>query len=151
MKKLFFLSAFCVMFVISSLTYADNIDDALKKLKTGDEDTRKETAEYLGSVGDERVVKALMEAMSDPSDDVREKAAKALGKVGGPECTPLLIRALQDDKIGVRSCAVKSLGKVGDATAIDALQEVAASTWNPLLSQSASKSIMQIKGRKPKE
>jgi len=151
MVKKFFLSVFCVLFVLSGLVYADNIADGLARLKNGDEETREEAAEYLGNVGDERAVKALMEAMTDPSDDVREEAIKSLGKVGGPQCTPVLVKALKDDQIGVRSAAIGALGKVGDVTAVDSLQEIAASTWNPLLSQSAAKAIMQIKNRTPKK
>ena len=151
MKKVFFMSVLCVAVALSGWIYADNIDDGIARLKSADEDTREDAAEYLGNVGDERAVEALLEAVTDPSDDVREEAIQSLGKIGNTDCTPALIRALQDDEIGVRGAAIKSLGQVGDLTAIDALQEIAASTWNPLLSQSASKAIMQIKGRVTKE
>ena len=151
MKKKFCLPVFCVLFALSGLVYADNIDNGIAKLKNGNEEAREEAAEYLGNVGDERALKALMAAMTDPSDDVREEAIKSLGKVGGPQCTTALVKALRDDQIGVRSAAIGALAKVGDDTAIDSLQEIAATTWNPLLSQAASKAIMQIKNRTPRE
>ena len=152
MKKLLEIAlVVAVSFVLGSAARADNIDDGIERLKSPEKDVREEAAEYLGSVGDERAVEALIEAMTDPEDDVREEAAKALGKIGGPESISILIQALQDDDVGVRGKAVTALGKIGDEHAIEPLQEIAASTWNPLLSKAAAKSIMQIKARLPKE
>lgn len=146
-KRALYLCGFIGSMLLATSIFADNIDDAIARLKTGGEDQRKDAAEYLGSVGDERAVKALMDAMTDPEDDIREEAAEGLGKIGGADAVPLLIRALHDESIGVVRAAIKSLGRIGDDRAIDPLQEKAADTAVPWISQEASKSIMRIKQR----
>ncbi len=144
-----FLAVCCIggILIIGATVFADNIDDAIARLKKGDEDVREDAVEYLGNVGDQRAVEALMEAMIDPKDDIREKAAKGLGKIGGPDAVPVLIKALKDDSFGVRGEAIKALGRIGDQRAIDPLQRIAADAINPWTSQAASKAIMNIKNR----
>ena|GEM_PF-2850991 len=59
-------------------------------------------------------VRALVDALSDPSFRVRQTAAAALGRFNSPNqhAGPALIRALKDPEFTVRSSAAASLGVV---------------------------------------
>lgn len=74
-------------------------------------------------------VRALVDALSDPSFRVRQTAAAALGRFNSPNqhAGPALIRALKDPEFTVRSSAAGSLGVVvkptdpGNPAAVSAL------------------------------
>ncbi len=97
----------------------DGVNPFIIALSDEDWRLRKEAAEALGKLKDERAVQHLSEVLLNDKDaDVRRAAAWALGEIGSPDAISALVRALDDEDRGVRESAVDALAKIG---ALDAL------------------------------
>ncbi|RJP62157.1 MAG: HEAT repeat domain-containing protein [Candidatus Auribacter fodinae] len=136
-----------VILCLSSIAFADTIDDAIQQLSSPEEDVREEAVAFLGGRGDDRAFEPLLNALNDTSEDVREEAVRALSKLGKPEACPALIKILNDDSFGVRREAIKALELIGDDAAAEALEKLAATTSNPWTSDHAAKAAVKIRMR----
>jgi HEAT repeat protein len=67
----------------------------------------------LGSIGSERVVKALEQALEDEDFQVRYNAAEALGKIGSSELLPYL-----------RDVLLTTTGSYELSTVLDAISSI---------------------------
>jgi HEAT repeat protein len=85
-------------------------------------DLRPYAASALATLGDERAVEPLIEALQQPSWDYRWEAAEGLGKLRAEAAVGPLLQALQDRDAGVRAMAAWSLGEIGDERARPALE-----------------------------
>ncbi len=60
----------------------DKIENLIEQLQSLDWDQRKQAAEALSQIEDDRVLEPLVAALKDHDSDVRQKAAEALDKLG---------------------------------------------------------------------
>lgn len=82
----------------------DEVQQAIRNLKTGDPGSRGKAALKLGTLRDSRAVNPLIAALADDSEWVRESAAKALGEIRPPEAVAALVTCfLKEKSLRVRS------------------------------------------------
>ena len=84
---------------------------------------RKNAADALGAMREEKAVGPLTALLGDPESKVRASAAEALGKIGETEALQALLQLLQNpnEPSRVRLEAVKALGELDDRRALPAL------------------------------
>jgi HEAT repeat protein len=70
---------------------------------------RREAAEALGAIGDDRGVDALADALDDPNSDVRRAAVVALGELGDPSPVGDVVALLDDGDEAVRQATALAL------------------------------------------
>jgi HEAT repeat protein len=113
-RKLLGLLVACVW--AASLSAAD-VPELVKKLKSKDNEVRREAAKDLGELGKEAkpAVGALTKALKDEDRFVRRWSAEALGKIGpdAKESIPALEKLLDDGNQPVRDAAIKAIAKMG--------------------------------------
>jgi len=78
----------------------------------------------LGSIGDIRAERALLQMLGAPNRRLREAAAAGLGRAAGPDAVPHLLDAANDPHPTVRSAAVDSLGRQLDPAALETLENL---------------------------
>jgi HEAT repeat protein len=101
-------------------------------LKDPDADVRLVAAQHLGYRGDERNVRALVEALGDPHAGVRREAAESLCLIGTP-AVPLLCEALRSPDPHVRAEAAVALSNVAQPKTPRGRDKVELDTVLPLL------------------
>ncbi len=101
----------------------------LLALKLGHDEqpgVRMACARALGAIGSRLGVKALLEALADPSESVRAAAAQALFHIGpAPEDVPALTAALASPDRYIAAFAAWSLGNIGAPAAESAVPQLA--------------------------
>jgi HEAT repeat protein len=95
---------------------AEEMDDLLKVLISGADDSREAAAVALGRLG-EAVAEPLASLLVGEDADARWWAARALAEVGTDEAVPPLLDALGDPDPDVRACAALALGQIGEGVA----------------------------------
>lgn len=97
--------------------------DALAaRLRSGDDEAKRDAAMALGASGDATVVPVLVGALDDRSEIVRATAAGQLGQLGSADAVGALVDRLSRDKRPfVRKTAAYALGEIGDNSASEAL------------------------------
>lgn len=97
----------------------DPYSDALGRLNSRHDNSRRDGALTLGRIGDPRAVPALIDLLqSDRDPDVRTASAQALGAIGDPRAAPALeTAALQDRRREVRQAASQSYARLPRAVA----------------------------------
>lgn len=114
--------------------YAEDLEKLMATMKKRREDVpgliallksknllyRRKAADYLGEIGDDRAVPALIEALKDESD-VSWLAARSLGMIGDRRAIDPLIESLGSPEKWLRQGAAWALGKIGDEKAIEPL------------------------------
>jgi len=90
-----------------------NVSDLIAALGGGQESTRIEAIDTLGSMGEKAAdaVKALEGLLEDKSPTVRAHAAESLGEIGSPakSAVPALVKAVTDPDKAVRREAIDAL------------------------------------------
>lgn len=109
----------------------------------GEHDIRPYVASVLATLGDERAVDPLIEALQQPAWDYRWEAAEGLGQLKAVAAVGPLLQALQDRDAGVRAIAAWSLGEIGDERALTALQH-ATQDEDPDVRESARKALNRL-------
>ena len=103
---------------------------------------RRRAAQALGQIGDERAVPALMPLLASRDRWLRENAILSLGYLKAREAVPTLVKYAKGEGVPehdgrytrdesntvfiTRECAISALGDIGDASALPALDEIAA-------------------------
>ncbi|MFO0953116.1 MAG: HEAT repeat domain-containing protein [Isosphaeraceae bacterium] len=92
----------------------DPVAQAIGRLSSNHDNSRKEGAVVLGRLGDARAVPALINVLkTDRNKDVRIAAATALGQIGDPRGAIVLERAIvYDKKQEVRDAAAAALASM---------------------------------------
>ncbi|MDP8214662.1 MAG: HEAT repeat domain-containing protein [Candidatus Euphemobacter frigidus] len=85
---------------------------------------RRNTAHYLGMMGDPQALDYLLPCLKDESYLMRKTTVYALWQLHDPRAIPPLIEALNDDAAIVKKLAAYSLGKLGDPEAIEPLEKL---------------------------
>ena len=99
-KRLGRLVALIALAVVMAHTPAlagDRIAELAKSLSSSSDKTRLSAVVSLARLGDQRTMKPLVTALSDPNAQVRAIAATALGKLGHKAALPALRSAATDD------------------------------------------------------
>jgi len=112
---------------IERLEQKRNVQGLIKALDHEDPEVRRNAAQALGSIGDQRAVEPLDFMLRGGRDSL--DAAKALGQIGGPRAVDSLMWALQVPDL--EEAAVAGLVELGEPAVellIDALKEW---TWHP--------------------
>lgn len=101
------------------------LDNLLRVLFSGDDESREHAALELGRFGED--ARGPLAAMSVGGDaDARWWAARTLAQVGGQGAVPPLVNALSDDDADVRACAALALGRLGVESSVPALARLLA-------------------------
>ena len=90
-------------------------------MKDENERVRKTAAKALRTIGVERAVEPLIQALKDKDAFVRQYAAEALRIIGDERAVEPLIQVLKDENGQVREKAVEALGRIGDEKAVEPL------------------------------
>lgn len=92
----------------------DPVADAMARLRSDHDNSRRDGAYTLGRLGDPRAIPALTHQLKDDEDtDARVAAATALGRIGDPQsATALQLAATYDRKRDVREAAVRALAQL---------------------------------------
>jgi Uri superfamily endonuclease len=98
------------------------IDELLKVLISGDDESREAAAVALGRFG-AAVADLLARLLVSGDPDARWWAARALAEVGTDGAVPPLVGALKDPEPDVRACAALALGQIGDGAAASHLAD----------------------------
>ncbi len=100
-----------------------SVDELLADLKSDKLEIKEEAAFELGGYDDERVVKALLNALNSDAEEVgvRAAAAESLGRLGKTEAFDSLVKGIKSTEYMVRSACAYALGKLGDKRAADDL------------------------------
>lgn len=85
-----------------------DVEGLIEALKHKDLTVRRQAAEALGELGDDRAVEPLIGALKDKDTWLRWCAAEALGKIGDERAVKHLIEALKGERLG--GSRVKRLG-----------------------------------------
>lgn len=102
---------------------ADEAQELIKKLKTGNYEVREEAASKLVEIGGDSVITALTDVLKTKKDITGvPEAIKSLVKIG-ESAIPALIDLLTAEEWIARESAAKALGEIGDARAIPYLIE----------------------------
>ena len=105
----------------------DLVEQRIRTLRTsGNIDSKRRSANWLGSYGGEQAIPVLISAMTtDESPIVQGSAATALGKLGGPAAVPPLLDVLgSSGSASVRGSAATALGSLRSRDAVPALVEL---------------------------
>jgi HEAT repeat protein len=84
-------------------------------------DVRKFIIDVLGGIGDQRALRALVDALEDPDENVRSTAAENLGVVGGDESVRSLLRNLERDDLLLQYSSLHALARIGRPVPLVAL------------------------------
>lgn len=83
----------------SRTVVVDPVANALARLRSNHDNSRRDGAKTLGSLGDARAVPALVDRLQNDSDkSVRQAAAWALGEIGDPRAASALEYATRADR-----------------------------------------------------
>ena len=102
-------------------------------LESDDPLVRRQSAEALGEIGDERAVEPLIRLLSDEDELIRRHAVKALGRIGDLRAVAPLTGLLRDAKEPwhIRASVAEALGRIGDPNAMQWLTiALTDSHWN---------------------
>ncbi|WP_323170926.1 HEAT repeat domain-containing protein [Natrialba sp. PRR66] len=86
---------------------------------------RMAAATGLGRIGEDNVVSALVDRISDPDSRVRTRVARALGRIESPESVPALSERFHEDQYSVRIEIAYALADIGTDNALRELVDVA--------------------------
>jgi hypothetical protein len=111
----------------------DPYADALGRLASRHDNSRRDGALTLGHLADPRAVPALVHLLrTDDDDEVRSAAAQALGAIGDPRAAPALEEAaLGDDDDDVRWAASHAFARLPTLIASPPVDPSAAGVANP--------------------
>jgi hypothetical protein len=92
----------------------DAFSDAMGRLRSRHDNSRRDGARTLGQIGDPRAVPALIDLLrSDEEHEVRAAAAYALGSIGDPRArNPLEFASMNDRRRDVRQAAAQAYAEL---------------------------------------
>ncbi len=85
----------------------------------------RQMAALLGEIGGEEALPALEAAYDDPEPRVKKEVLKSMVKIGGGRVTNFMVKVLDEDDQSIVAQAIISLGALKDASAVDALKDIA--------------------------
>ncbi|MBW7956893.1 MAG: HEAT repeat domain-containing protein [Deltaproteobacteria bacterium] len=85
----------------------------------------RQMAALLGEIGGEEALPALEAAYNNPEPRVKKEVLKSMVKIGGGRVTDFMVKVLSEDDQSIVAQAIISLGALKDASAVDALKDIA--------------------------
>lgn len=85
----------------------------------------RQMAALLGEIGGEEALPALEDAYDNPEPRVKKEILKSMVKIGGGRVTDFMLKVLNENDQSIVAQAIISLGALKDASAVDALKEIA--------------------------
>jgi HEAT repeat protein len=112
----------------------DPVANALARLRSNHDNSRRDGAKTLGQLGDARAVPALVDRLQNDNDkDVRQAAAWALGEIGDPRAASSLEYASRSDwRQDVRTEAAHAIARLQRPVAVQTPQASSAPEPAPL-------------------
>jgi periplasmic divalent cation tolerance protein len=138
--------AVAALVLVCGSVRGDVIDDALKQLRTGNDEARAEAAERLAQLGGERVVKQFRAMIASPNSEARQIAVTGLLRVSRANEDLELVRGrLAGDKESlVRWSAALAFGQCGRVEASPWLEQAAKSDASELVREIAAESLARL-------
>ncbi len=103
----------------------DPFNEAVKNISSSDPYTRRQAAEQLGMLKDQRAVVYLKKLLKDENPYVRQTAVDSLGIIRNKEVLEDIIKVIKTDKEPqVRQSAVVALGYINDPRSVPVLLEL---------------------------
>jgi HEAT repeat protein len=123
-----------------------NLDDAIRKIRSDEPDTRLEGARSLGASRDPKVIEHLIGATADTDLRVKIKAIDELGNMRAAEATPVLIQLLflRDTETALQQRVLAALGKIGDRRATAPVAEFLSRDLDPAIRGTAIFALGEI-------
>lgn len=127
----------------------ENVDELLKLLKDPDWKVQRDTADFLGQIGDTRAIEPLAKLASDSSAiEVRIQCISSLGKFKGPDVATRLLPFLKDSNPSkLREAAAEALGEVGEPEATDELLDQFKREKDPALLRATAAALGALQAR----
>lgn len=104
---------FAMLVVLAAMAMpatADEVDDLISQLQSGNTDVRRAAAYHLGLIGDPKSVDPLVVALKEDRDkSIRYNAAMALGNIGDSRAIDPLVEAMNDSSYEVRQYAASAI------------------------------------------
>jgi hypothetical protein len=109
------------------------LPEALVRLQSHHDNSRRDAAITLGRIGDDRAVPALVDRLkNDGSREVRIAAANALGEIGDPRSLTALDRArIYDRRNEVRTAAVRAMERIQRESTPDQPAQIVSTPAHP--------------------
>ena len=129
------------------------VESLIEKLADKKSDVRGRAAYALESIGSEKAVEPLLNALTtDKKSDVRGRAAYALGSIGSEKAVESLLNALTTDKKSdVRESAAYALGSIGSEKAVEPLLNALTTAKESDVRRSAAYALGEIGSEKAVE
>ena len=127
------LAALIGIATLPSPALAENVEDIILSLEQGDRAQKLNAIRRLGTLGEVRALRPLLNSLQDRTDDlIRGESARSLGMIGDKRAVPVLVTRLKEERVAiVRARIAEALGKLKDPRAVEAL--TAATTDSELL------------------
>ncbi|CAN5575215.1 hypothetical protein BH11ARM2_BH11ARM2_17230 [soil metagenome] len=120
-------------------------DEILRALNDPVPRIRRQAAEALADLHDERATALILQRIEDEPDSVEEELVAALGRLGDPRAFPTLIAMLRSPRPMIRRAAARALGRFEDAkVAVPALIVAAEDSEDPDLRRVALQSLRRV-------
>ncbi len=127
---------------------ADQVDDALGRLGSGDEQVRAEAADQLAQFGGERAVKKFREMIASTNPEARQMAVSGLLRVSDAEEDVRRVGdRLKDESATVRWTTALALGRSGRREAAAWLEETAKTDASESVREIASESVAKLRSQ----
>jgi bilin biosynthesis protein len=97
------------------------LEDLLKTLTSGDDESREAAVQALSRLGDVPIEPLAELLIGDQDAEARWWAARTLAEIGGEAAVGPLVQTLADAEPDVRACAALALGHIGAGSAAPAL------------------------------
>ncbi|MBL8086775.1 MAG: MFS transporter [Chthonomonas sp.] len=120
------------------------LDDLLKSLHDPTPHLRRQAAQALASLGDERAAQALHHQLEDHADLVEEETIEALGVLGDSRSVELLSRYLISPRSQIRRATAHALGRIGGDAAERALAQAASQEEDFDLQRAALQALRRL-------
>ena len=123
------------------------LDSLLDAFATEEGEAKSKIAMVLGSIGDVRAVRPLVQALGDEDESVRWGARWALQKLGGAVVRSLVKTLEEDEDPRARMDAAVALGVIGDSSAVPTLVS-ALSDESEGVREAAERALVEIGDKK---
>ncbi|MEJ5185587.1 MAG: HEAT repeat domain-containing protein, partial [Candidatus Geothermincolales bacterium] len=123
------------------------LDSLLDAFAVEEGEAKSKIAMVLGSIGDVRAVRPLVQALGDLDESVRFGARWALQKLGGAVVRSLVKTLEEEDDPQARADAAVALGVIGDSSAVPSLV-AALSDHDERVREAAERALVEIGDKK---
>ncbi len=157
MKRTLIFLILSLSLISASITYADEIDNLIKILKTGTVKQQTSAIYTLAKMKDPRAVEPLIQILRQDKGLLRGTAAYALGRIGDKRAVEPLLKVLRevlesDSSGGNSEPIIGALGTIGDKRAVEPLIKILRNDKENMFIRTRTVwALMNIGGQKAEE